>query len=62
MAVNLPPLGELLAVPGVVLGTARAGVKPSLPADRHDLLVVLLSPGSTVSGVFTRNVFRAAPV
>jgi glutamate N-acetyltransferase / amino-acid N-acetyltransferase len=62
MAVNLPPLGELMPVPGVTLGTARAGVKPGLAADRHDLVVMLLAPGTVVSGVFTRNAFRAAPV
>jgi glutamate N-acetyltransferase / amino-acid N-acetyltransferase len=62
MAVNLPNVGELMPVPGVELGTARAGVKPNLAADRHDLVVMLLAPGSSVAGVFTRNAFRAAPV
>ena len=62
MAVNLPPLGALSPVPGVRLGTARAGVKASLPADRQDLVVMLLEPNSAVAGVFTRNAFRAAPV
>lgn len=59
MAVNLPPLGELLAVPGVRVGTACAGVKQTV---RDDLCVMLLEPGSAVAGVFTRNSFRAAPV
>jgi glutamate N-acetyltransferase / amino-acid N-acetyltransferase len=61
MAVNLeaPRAAELLAVPGVMLGTARAGVRKP---DRRDLLVVALDPGTRVAGVFTRNRFRAAPV
>ncbi|MBX3705149.1 MAG: bifunctional glutamate N-acetyltransferase/amino-acid acetyltransferase ArgJ [Pseudomonadales bacterium] len=59
MAVNLPPLGELLPVPGVEVGTACAGIKQKV---RDDLTVLLLAEGSTVAGVFTRNAFRAAPV
>jgi glutamate N-acetyltransferase / amino-acid N-acetyltransferase len=62
MAVNLPVLGELRPVPGITLGATRAGVKASTPADRHDLVVMLLEPNSSVAGVFTRNAFRAAPV
>lgn len=63
MAVDLPPLGELLPVPGVALGTAAAGIrKPDSAATRPDLVVMLLAEGSTVAGVFTRNAFRAAPV
>ncbi|MFM8354315.1 MAG: bifunctional glutamate N-acetyltransferase/amino-acid acetyltransferase ArgJ [Gammaproteobacteria bacterium] len=59
MAVNLPPLGELLGVPGVRVGTACAGVKQTV---RDDLCVMLLDPGAAVAGVFTRHSFRAAPV
>lgn len=62
MAVNVPPLPDLLSVAGVAIGTARAGVKASLPADRQDLVVMLLDEGASVAGVFTRNAFRAAPV
>jgi glutamate N-acetyltransferase / amino-acid N-acetyltransferase len=62
MAVKVPPLGKLLPVAGVRLGVARAGVKARVPADRNDLVVMLLDPGTTVAGVFTRNAFRAAPV
>ncbi len=65
MPVNLPPLGELLPVPGVRLGTARAGIKKTATppsAGRQDLVVLLLAEGSSVAGVFTRNAFRAAPV
>jgi hypothetical protein len=62
MAVNVPSLGELRPVAGVRLGTARRGSKSSLAADRNDLVVMLLDPGTAVAGVFTRNAFRAAPV
>ena len=59
MAVNLPPMGELLSIDGIRLGSAEAGVKYS---DRLDLAVVLLDVGSTVGGVFTSSAFQAAPV
>ncbi len=59
MAVNLPPMGELLPVDGIRLGAAEAGVKYD---DRLDLAVVLLDAGTTVGGVFTSSAFQAAPV
>ena len=59
MAVNLPPMGELLPIEGIRLGAAEGGVKYS---DRMDVAVVLLDPGSTVGGVFTVSAFQAAPV
>ena len=59
MAVNLPPMGELSAIDGIVLGAAESGVRYR---DRLDLAVVLLDPGSVVGGVFTGNAFCAAPV
>ncbi len=61
MAVNLqaPNPADLKPVPGVQLGTARAGVRK---ANRRDVLVVTLAEGSQVAGVFTRNRFCAAPV
>ena len=59
MAVNLPPLGELLPIRGIRVGAAAAGIKYP---DRLDLAVMLLVPGTTVGGVFTRNAFAAAPV
>jgi len=65
MAVNLPPLGELYPIPGVAIGTTFAGIKQSVAAaapGREDLVVMLLTEGSTVAGVFTTNAFRAAPV
>ena len=59
MAVNLPPMGDLLPIKGIRLGAAAAGVKYR---DRLDLAVVLLDPGTTVGGVFTNSAFQAAPV
>lgn len=46
-------------VPGVRLGTVKAGIKYP---DRRDLVVLELAPESRVAGVFTRNRFQAAPV
>ena len=61
MAVNLPPpdSATLQPVPGVDLGVAMAGVRK---ANRKDLLVMRLAPGTAVAGVFTQNRFCAAPV
>jgi glutamate N-acetyltransferase/amino-acid N-acetyltransferase len=61
MAVNLlpPDPGSLHSVPGVELGVAMAGVRK---ANRKDLLVIRLAPGSEVAAVFTQNRFCAAPV
>lgn len=59
MAVNLPPMGDLTPIDGIVLGAAEAGIRYH---DRLDLAVILLEPGSVVGGVFTRNAFCAAPV
>ena len=61
MAVNLvpPDPARLHRVAGVDLGVAMAGIKT---ANRKDLLVMRLSKGAQVAGVFTRNRFCAAPV
>lgn len=59
MAVNLPPMGNLTPIDGIVLGAAEAGIRNR---GRLDLAVILLDQGSVVGGVFTRNAFRAAPV
>jgi glutamate N-acetyltransferase/amino-acid N-acetyltransferase len=61
MAVNLraPDPADLLAVKGVALGVACAGVRK---ANRKDLLVMRLSEGAKVAGVYTQNRFCAAPV
>ncbi len=59
MAVNLPPLAELLAVRGVELSASAAGIRYR---GRDDLVLLRLAEGTQVSGVFTRNAFCAAPV
>ena len=61
MPVNLqaPDPRSLHPVPGVELGIAMAGVRK---ANRRDLTVVTLVPGSVAAGVFTANRFCAAPV
>ena len=61
MTVNLPlpQKAELKPVKGFEMGIAEAGIKK---ANRKDLLVMTLAPGSQVAGVFTLNRFCAAPV
>ena len=61
MPVRLAPPNpvEIKPVPGVELGFAEAGIKR---ANRRDLMVMRLAPGSRVAGVFTQNSFAAAPV
>jgi glutamate N-acetyltransferase/amino-acid N-acetyltransferase len=61
MAVNLPlpNKDKLKPISGLKLGIAEAGIKR---ANRKDILVIRLVPGSSVSGVFTQNRFCAAPV
>lgn len=59
MAVGWKGLPDLNPVAGVRVGTAKAGIKK---ADRRDLTIFELAPGSTVAAVFTRNLFCAAPV
>ena len=61
MPVNLvaPNPQDLHPVAGVEIGIAMAGVRK---ANRRDLTVFKLAPGSAVAGVFTLNRFCAAPV
>jgi glutamate N-acetyltransferase / amino-acid N-acetyltransferase len=61
VAVNLSPpsADQLHPVAGVALGVTAAGIRK---ADRTDLLLVTLAPGTRVAGVFTQNRFCAAPV
>lgn len=61
MAVNLfiPSDDAVFPVPGVEIGVTEAGIRK---ADRRDLTVFSFIAGTTVSGVFTRNRFCAAPV
>ena len=55
----MPPMGALMPVPGIRLGTAAAGIKKP---GRDDVAVLVVEEGATCAGVFTRNSFRAAPV
>ena len=61
MTVNLPlpQKDQLKPIKGFQMGIAQAGIKK---ANRKDLLVMMLAPGSQVAGVFTLNRFCAAPV
>jgi len=59
MEVNYTPVSDLLAVDGIRLSTAAAGIRYK---DRDDLLLIEVSEGSSVAGVFTQNRFCAAPV
>jgi glutamate N-acetyltransferase/amino-acid N-acetyltransferase len=61
MAVNFPPIDPkaLRPISGLQLGIAEAGIKRP---NHKDLLVMRLTPGSSVAGVFTKNRFCAAPV
>src|SRR4051812_2520795 len=46
-------------IPGVKLATAAAGIKN---ANRTDVLLALLAPGTAVAGVFTKSKCPSAPV
>lgn len=59
MAVNLPIMKDVLAVPGFRVAAAPGEVRYR---DRDDVAVVELAPGSTAAGIFTRSSFSAAPV
>jgi glutamate N-acetyltransferase/amino-acid N-acetyltransferase len=61
MPVNLlaPDESSLFPIAGVRIGVTEAGVRKQ---GRKDLTVVLIDEGASVSGVFTRNRFCAAPV
>jgi glutamate N-acetyltransferase/amino-acid N-acetyltransferase len=50
---------DLPIIEGVTFATAEAGVKY---ADRADVMLALLTPGSTIAGVFTRSATRSANV
>lgn len=56
---HLPGTGHPLAVRGIRLGAAAAGIKRE---DRDDLLIIEADEGATAAAVFTRNAFCAAPV
>ena len=50
---------KLPIIKGVRFATAKAGIKYT---DRLDLMLALLSPGTSISGVFTRSSTRSASV
>ena len=54
-----PEVRDLLAIPGVRIGVAEAGIRK---ANRKDLTVFLLDEGAAVGAVFTQNRYAAAPV
>src|ERR1700743_2228824 len=64
MAAPVSPLAparfpDMPAVAGVRLAPAAAGIRY---ADRTDVLLALLDPGTAVAGVFTRSKCPSAPV
>lgn len=63
MAVNPPPLGPALPVPGFRVGVASCGVKsPALKGKRQDVALIVADVDCHAAGVFTQNRFRAACV
>ncbi len=56
LAISLP---ELPPLPGVLLGAAEVGIRY---ANRTDVVMVEVAPGSAVAGVFTSNKCPGAPV
>ena len=59
MATGIAPSGTLHPVKGFQLGTVKAGIRYP---DRRDLVVMRWPEDASVAGVFTQNVFCAAPV
>lgn len=61
MAVNLsvPSASELLAIDGIEIGIASAGIKK---VGRPDIVVFKLAEKTITSAVYTKNAFCAAPV
>ena len=59
MAVGQCNFPDMLDVPGIMLGTACAGIKQTV---KDDILVIQMAEQSTCAAVFTQNAFCAAPV
>ena len=59
MAVGLTAPDRLLAVTGITLSAANAGIYNK---QRNDVVLIKFDKKSTVSAVFTRNRFEAAPI
>ena len=53
------PLPDLPPLAGVRLGAAKAGIRYK---GRTDLVMIEMTPGATVAGVFTRNKCPGAPI
>lgn len=56
---SVPEVSDLLAVAGVRIAVAEAGIRK---AHRKDLTLFVLDEGAAVAGVFTQNRYCAAPV
>ncbi len=54
--INFPPM---FPIEGIRLGTACAGIKQN---NRDDLVIIEMVENAACAGVFTRNIFCAAPV
>lgn len=59
MPVGEYPFPEIIPIAGVKLAAVNAGIKQTV---RPDLLLVEITEGASVAGVFTQNTFAAAPV
>jgi len=59
MAIGVTTPKHLLAIDGIRLGVAAAGIRY---ADRSDLVLVEIAEGAECAAVFTKNAFCAAPV
>lgn len=59
MAVGSIDFPEMNKVSGLMLGTAKATIKPT---EKDDILVVQMIEGTKCAAVFTQNMFAAAPV
>lgn len=61
MAINYPMISaeQLFPISGIQLGCAQAGIRYQ---HRDDVVLITIDSGASVSGVFTENVYCAAPV
>ena len=54
--------GGICAAKGFSAAGLRAGIKPTSPADKNDLGLIVSSVPCAAAGVFTTNRVKAAPV
>ncbi|MBW0454132.1 MAG: bifunctional glutamate N-acetyltransferase/amino-acid acetyltransferase ArgJ [Candidatus Kinetoplastibacterium crithidii] len=61
MAVNLniPDDNKIFPINGIEIAIGEAGIKKN---NKKDLTIFRLSPETNVAGIFTKNLFKAAPV